>query len=401
MTVDGRFEVLELALERGRWRFLAGLVVIPACLFACAKMAITAGPLAGIAAAIVAMFVGPRVAGVLSRGRSAAQTQAILEDGALRLPELGLSIERGRIRQGIESPTDGQVILDLTGEETLRFRVEQGDAAECVLAALGVGAVQRTTTVPLERPFGRGAIGVITFFVSVILASFVAAAIERAFPRIPSVSSPLTLGLAFLMTALVLHYLGSPHIVIGIDGLRGRGMLRQPFIPYSHIKKARALDSYVRLDLVDGTVCALPIIAVDPTRVAGLVQRIERARNPAEGGCSALAHSLARASRPLTEWRSALEALAKRESFRQAPVDPEEVARIATDPGADAEQRVAAAFLLTRIAVTDGPDRVRIAADATADESLKAALQAAAEGELELAEVPSLSGRRRGRAAGR
>lgn len=390
-----RFELQGVTHERPRQRLFVGLGAFAFCALICLAVGAFNGPFAFLVTFLLSIVGAPRIASSLAGTRTAAACEAVLENGVLEIPAIGLRVKPGEIREGIESGSDGSVVLDLIDEEILRLSFAGGrEPAERLLTAYGVSAEQRTATVPLRRQLGRFTIGLLTLFFGMLPSSILGATLTRLLfrePR-PDVTWLLAMGLAFLLTWIVVRRLGSPRVIIGADGLQIRGMLSQPFIRYSEIKHVRQLGWYIVLDLENGKERTLPIIAVDQDRVSGLVQRIERARRLASDGRSFLTDSLARAGRTLVEWRAALEGLAKREAtFREAPLDRDEVSRIATDPNADAEQRVGAAFVLTRIDADVGKQRIRVAADATADDALRSALLAAAEGEMESEAIERLA----------
>lgn len=356
------------------------------------------GPIGLLVSLIAALFAVPYAIQTVAAPRAVTKSTATLEAGVLNVEALKLAIPRASVRQGLEAGGDGSVLLDLDRGETLRLHFAAGeDGGERLLAALGIGAAQRTTRVPLRRMLGRFTIGFVTFFVGLIPAGMGAVWLGHLLGHVmgPGFVLPLVFGLTTLLTAAIVARFGSPHVIIGSDGIRIRGMLRQPFIRYSEIKSVRKVGWLIVLDLEDGTRRELPVIAVEDARIAGLVRRIERARRGLDDGRSFLAESLASAGRPVAEWRASLESLAKREaSFREAPLDREEVERIATDPNADADQRIGAAFVLTRISAEEGREQVRVAADATADEELREALLAAAEGEMDAPAIGRLARKR-------
>lgn len=385
--VTERFELVGVTHERPRQRMAIRLGAFALAALASMMVGAIVGPFGFMIAALAAYFAFRGAIAKHDGTRTAMSTEALLRDGVLRIHSINLAVRREDVRQGLESNGDDGVVLDLTDGEVLRLAFVPGSgAAKRVLAAMGAGVEQRTAQVPLRRVIGRFTIGFLTFCLGLYPSTLMAEKLVTLFygEIRPLVAFPLLVGLAAAMAWGMMHRFGSPHVVIGADGIRVRGLLTQPFYRYSEITGVRSEGWQVILELRGGKVRTLPVVAVDLMRVNGLVKRIEQARRHATDGRTFLADSLARAGRTMPEWRASLEHLAKREaSFREAPLDRDEVARVATDPEVDAEQRVAAAFVLTRIDVEGGRQQIRIAANATVDEELKSALLAAAEGEME------------------
>jgi hypothetical protein len=98
---------------------------------------------------------------------------------------------------------------------------------------------------------------------------------------------------------------------------------------------------------------------------------------------------LDRGERSFTEWRASLRALITRPSggYRQSALDPDHLASVLWSRDLAPERRLGAALAL---AATDDPaarQRVRVVIDTCADEALRSAVERAAEGELDDAEL--------------
>jgi hypothetical protein len=122
-----------------------------------------------------------------------------------------------------------------------------------------------------------------------------------------------------------------------------------------------------------------------------LAQRIQRElATRREASVEALgASQLARGDRSLVEWRAALRALVTRPSggYRHSALDPDHLASVLWSRDLAPERRLGAALAL---AATDDPAarrRVRVFIDTCADEALREAIERAAEGELDDAEL--------------
>ena len=89
----------------------------------------------------------------------------------------------------------------------------------------------------------------------------------------------------------------------------------------------------------------------------------------------------------LEEWKKRLTELARPTGdYRDGGPGKTGLLEVVEDPGATPEQRVAAAYALSRIEETPR-HRIQVAAQASADDDLRKALEEAAEGELETARV--------------
>jgi hypothetical protein len=136
----------------------------------------------------------------------------------------------------------------------------------------------------------------------------------------------------------------------------------------------------------------------DLARREALVERIEQAMS-ARGQSRVSQVQLAqldRQRRTLPAWREDLRALLAVEGsgYRGAALGSDQLAEVVEDAGAPAERRVAAAIALSGNGDVESKRRVRIAAQACVEEDLRAALEHAAEGEIEEAELLRVMKRR-------
>lgn len=322
--------------------------------------------------------------------------EAVLEGDRVQLPHLMRSLKSGDVRSGVESALGRVVILDLVNGETLRlfWDGEDDSAGDRILTALGVGAAQRRATLPLRRTLGRFTIGFVTFFASMFCLLFASGLTKHIGFHTPSVAL-LSLGLMVLTTAAVVLRFGAPYLIIGSDGLKIRGLLRQPFLPYADIASLHAHDTTtLSIVLRNGAAYELPLVTIGRDRVQAIIERVERLRREANASSTRtrIEHVLRRGDRSIAEWREALTRSAQGvTTFRDAPIDSADLARVLIDPEATPDQRIGAAFMLK----TQEGARVRIAtaAEASADDKLREALLAAAEGELDSPTVERLTRR--------
>ena len=101
---------------------------------------------------------------------------------------------------------------------------------------------------------------------------------------------------------------------------------------------------------------------------------------PRQEADASVGEQLDQGKRPLGDWLAALRSLTQAD-YRQSAVRVEELEKIVDNPGLAPKQRIAAAVALSHD--DDGRQRARIAARASADSHLRAALEAAAEGEID------------------
>jgi len=114
-------------------------------------------------------------------------------------------------------------------------------------------------------------------------------------------------------------------------------------------------------------------------RLGALAARIHQAKAArAAFADSKPLDSLARGSDPIPEWRRRVLSLLERpSSYRQASITPEDLAHVARNPEAPAEQRIAAALAIGRTNDPTLRKEVRIAADACVHPRLRIALRQA------------------------
>jgi hypothetical protein len=369
-----------------RWLavLLTALVTTPAALI---FGAMTLGGIGAMIGFALSIFLTNRLLTWFGGTRSAFKNELEIDEGVLRVPTLNLTLRPNQITSGLESIKERSVVLDLEGTKTLRLRFAAGDDAGKRLLGL-LGAAHRTTRVPLRRELGRFTIGLLTFFFGSFAASFSIPVAERIFGHFsPGAAIWTVLALTTLLTVGVVRRFGAPHVVIGSDGIRVRGMWSQPFISYSDIERVdRSRGLGITLHLRNGSKVNLPVVAIGLERVTGLIERIEKARKSGGDGRSRIEDALARAGKSIEEWHRGLTEFASRQAtFREAAFEPHEIEGVLANPNANAEQRIGAAFVLHRIDPAVARTQVRIAADATADEDLRDALLAAAEGEMDSA----------------
>ncbi len=273
----------------------------------------------------------------------------------------------------------GSVALDAGA-----LRLTGGSVAEDA----GVGVAQRALTLPLRGQLGAFTIGFAAVWPLLFLWFSVAGAL---FSRAPELVFLVALSLTALSTAFVVARFGFPRVTIGTDGVRILGGFLPRFLPYEEIAGVELVPPVyqhgkpsLRILRRKGSPVALPTIAAPRDRVEGLARRIdEAARAHSASGARGL-DALARAGRAADEWRADLQRLALAPpTFRDQALGIEDYERVLVDAASAPDRRVGAALALRALDPDRGPARIRVAASASADNALRAALEAAAEGEID------------------
>lgn len=215
-------------------------------------------------------------------------------------------------------------------------------------------------------------------------------------------------------------------VKVGADGVAIEGPGKPVYVPYSMVQKVARDPLGVRLHLEDGTSLLLPTVTDalapmpvvpgppppldeaalprlvtrrgrsrrdlhlgDITRRDALLHRIEQAMAPGEGARlpGIQLDLLDRGDLPLGAWRDRLRGLLAPgpagTGYRRAAVEIEQLLELACDPAAPPERRIAATVAASGANDEPARARLRIAIDACAGEDLRAAMERAAEGEIE------------------
>ncbi len=287
-----------------------------------------------------------------------------------------------RLRELSMGWNEGPLAIVVTGDGgRVEARLESAEVAERFVEALGLDAARRTLTLPLRGQIGKGTWTFVGAFLGLFLGGVLGNVLPvRGWEFWIMVSS-------MLVTAWGLRQLGAPRVTIGVDGVRMRG-LGARFIPYRDIVKVDVgappfESSDVRLALRGGGAALLPVVGQSQAAIDAMVRRIEAGMRVATGSSDDLAE-LARGGRDLATWRRDLTELARpTQDFRTRRVDVEQLERILRDPGVPPERRIGAALALMPTQPELAKTHVRAAALASADDRVRVAFEAAAEETLE------------------
>lgn len=252
------------------------------------------------------------------------------------------------------------VEIELASGDRLTVRANGVEEARALVRELGFGEggarVRTSLALPTRRllhlPMGF-AVNVVMSVVSVFLAVLFGSSSMYMTALLPA----LTVGAYLLVRRLV----GTPSAVLGADGIVLETGLAKRFFALGDPRLALALRQIALVD--DRRV-------VELLRLAGAFD--VRAPKVARTELAAFAPT----TTTLEAWRAALRQAMDSSSYRQAARTPDEAAAALQNPEASPRERVGAALAL-RIA-GEPPVRIRVAADATADEATRDALEAVA-----------------------
>lgn len=296
-------------------------------------------------------------------------------------------IPRERIADGILLPGHSRprVELRLADGQVVSAEVEDEDQGQRLLAALGIGPERRRAEVALGSPNRQLAAGCLGMpfamigWLMLLVAVLPREVFEHAF-------TGLGWAVAFLLTTLGLWRVARPgRVVVGSDGVRIHRLFSEIWMPYAELDQVKVKERTLTL-FGRGRAQTVEVRTPMPDVALGLADRIEQAMalrgGAQEAGVGAAA--LERRGRPLAAWREAVRALLAHDAgYRAAALTPEDVMSVLGDPEAPREQRIGAALALRAAGHPEAPQRIRIAADASADEPLRHALEQAADEALE------------------
>jgi len=261
----------------------------------------------------------------------------------------------------VERPIAGGLMqtveIELASGDRLTIAMSDAQNAREVVEHLGFGPGGRRIRSRIAMP-GRRYLNLPIALAAYVFASFPLTVLSAIL-----VGGPVTGVFGVLMPVLVLlvYTLGkrlasAPEVVIGSDGVRVERGYGSRFF--------RANDPALW--------SALRGLGIDDIRVASVLRRAEeRASAPTPAGHGAFA----RGGRSLDEWRRALAAMFEG-GYRESPRSADEAARVLSSAASPPEARIGAAMALR---VAGEEERVRVAAEATADERVRIALEAVAD----------------------
>ena len=303
-------------------------------------------------------------------------------------------VPRGDVLSGLLTPgIDGtDMELRLRDGSVLRAEKVPRAGAERVLEALDVGPRGRRAVISLGAAHGPIVAAPLATVGWIFVLSLM---VNLPFTRTTGFGVGAVL-LGALVSWLAARWARPREVVVGTDGVLVRKGLRERFVPFERITSIR-VDKAVKLELGGGTTLALG--GGSPQDRSGLAARLWAAR-AAHAEVSAAADTrLARGGRSVRAWREALAGAAQAVgSYRAAALAPESLEAVLVNPSAPVERRIGAALALAGSGVEGAREKIRIAADACADEQVRVAITEAAAAEPDEAVIEAaLADRRQGR----
>ncbi len=380
-------------------RAIAGLGAFPALAGMIAAMAS-----ASFVALLWALPLVAAVAGLVGVARRApigagkvriAGGRAYLE-GAKRTSSFALN----DVAWGARARRPGAVDLELKDGRRIELQTERPEDVEALLVATGTTVDRRAITVPLRRVIGPFVSGVLWFFLFMFAISatlgVVGKNLDDAF--LVSLGSTLLAPVLSVLGAFVMVRLRKPRLTVGIDGLRIKMGFKERFIPHRAITSVEMVPSaqgdlsgmvagVLRVNTTTHGVLDLPIVGWSNEDVDRVVVRMREAMAAQQAsGTDPAAEAFARGGKDVPTWRAeVLRAVSADGGFRTRRVSLQDAESVLSNVAAPLDQRIGAALAL-RASGTEGyAERIRIAADATADPHAARALALAAAEEEEAA----------------
>ncbi|WP_437575168.1 hypothetical protein [Sorangium sp. So ce887] len=305
------------------------------------------------------------------------------EDGLrLTFGAVERSVPRAEIRSGlVVSALRVRVDLHLRRGRVLEVQVAREREGARLLAALGIGPAERRVAVSLggvNRELAAGCVGMPVFMALWLFAS---GAISRpVFSHAALVVAWLVLTLA--STWLFRRAVRRTRVVVGSDGVRVERPFASVWLPYTDLTAVQTRGD--RLLLSHGRSEAAVVLGTGEDLTESLAQRIREAHASAVGSAAPRgAEALERRGRDLAAWRDELRKLMAAGDYRATTLNPEDVLHTLDDADSPPDRRIGAALLLRIAGYPEARDRIRVAADATADDALRTALEHAAEEEVD------------------
>lgn len=291
-------------------------------------------------------------------------------------------IPRGLITEGMVRPGAAHELeLHLSSGEILQmgFSAEGADDAQAVLEALDLGPEKRRVAITLGEPgshawrkvMGAGCALLVGTFSGIAAVAFtIMANSDTALAIVGRSWVFVVLGL----TLFVLRSVRYTEIIVGAEGLVVKEPWSTKFIHYAGLRAVDIDNGKLVLRRVgrrDVVVTGASSSAIDAAALR-VNEAMERARRtePVER-----TDWLDRRGRSLANWRaSVIAALRPAGGYRAPAHAPDDALRILADPRARAEQRIGAALALVGSGEKGAEEKVRIAAEACANDKLRIAL---------------------------
>lgn len=310
--------------------------------------------------------------------------------GALRVDDREVTLDGERVV--LRSQVASAWVAQHTETTTVRVQPKRGlglpveitvhdeETARRVVRALGCDVDQRAAAA-----YVRGPIAHHTLAVAILLSQT-----GTLWSKLGAPNGPLPHWMipawVVAMIAWIVAAQTSRKVTIGRDGVRVSWLGKNRFISHRSITEVERTDRGVKLHLVGGEAIDLPlrprtkrVAAAWANEIAGLRDRIERARSRGEEGPAFDPKLLEPDDRSMTEWVRAVRSGERVSTFRDGSLDEKQLWTVVENGGVDHAQRAAAAIALSASLDDEGKKRLRVAAGASAEPKLRVALEAAAD----------------------
>jgi hypothetical protein len=324
------------------------------------------------------------------RGASSGAVDLTVEEHDLVLHEgrRVRVIPRDRILGGIVLHERGETVVELhlRGDRVLRAGMFNRLRAGQLVEELEVGADRRRAAVTLGGQGTALIVSTISYPLAFLAMVSLLTSLARGWPDV----LPIALLLMTVSTLLVRRALQPRQVVVGVDGVRVRAGLRDRFVRLDAIARVTSAGHDLVIELHPEAEPRrrgpLTVPCPYPGVAAGLADRIRAALelDQARARPVAVEALLDAGDQPLGAWRIAVgKALRGEGRYRSAPVTTEDLRAVLDDAAAPTRLRVGAAIALRDAGDPDAQARAGRAAEACADEGTRAALEAAAEDDLD------------------
>lgn len=300
------------------------------------------------------------------------------EDGRVR------SVAHEEVRQAavVADPIAPGVALDLSRGRSMSVRTPSVEDAQRLVAAIGPAETQalyRTRLGPRPVAAAGGCLSLAAVF-AVTIGIF--NAIKLGLPGV--LGGLFWLGAVAGVLVLLFLFTSGPKIDVGADGVSVREVFRTRFVAFRDLESIRAQGGKVEMRYAGGRAEQVRLSLMSKEQVAALDDRLSRAFAAARGGGAGRTSVLERAGRSLSEWRAHLAGLlAKGEGYRESAITREEAEAVLAAGDATPEHRLGAALALAAADPEGAREKLRVAAEGSANPRLRVALSGLSEGEIE------------------
>lgn len=282
-----------------------------------------------------------------------------------------------------EARTDGVVRLHLEDGRQIEIHLHQPEQNERLMQQANHTGRRLVTRM---RAAGRGARLALTAIATHVFVLQLAGKL-RVMSQLQAL---FTLSLCLVVIALVHTRSRPPRLEVGADGIAIERHRYRRFISYDTIAETRLDVTTLTLQLKGDDLDEVVEVSRDNiAELQAVYERLEAARaayaqSPDAPPRLAL---LDRQGRSMADWRAAVAKQITAEDFRRATLSADDVEAIFAAPNATPEHRIGAAMALRIAGGQDARERIRVAAEHSANDELRQALLEVAESDA-YSEVP-------------